>query len=98
MRGMADISPGPPLPDEVTQRVISVIARVQRVPIEKITVDSTFEELGMDSLDGVNILFALEEEFNINIPDEQAKDIRGVRQMGEGVGKLLAAGGEAVQS
>jgi acyl carrier protein len=98
MRGMPDISPAPPLPDELAQRAISVIARVQRVPIEKISVDSTFEELGMDSLDGVNILFALEEEFNVNIPDEQAKEIRGVRQMVEGIGKLLAAGGEAVKS
>ena len=98
MRGMSDISPALPLPDELAQRAISVIARVQRVPIEKISVDSTFEELGMDSLDGVNILFALEEEFNVNIPDEQAKEIRGVRQMVEGIRKLLAAGGEAVQS
>jgi len=75
--------------DELTQKVISVIAATQRMPIEKITIDSTFEELGIDSMDGVNILFALEGEFNISIPDEAAKSIRGVRQAVEGVEKLV---------
>ena len=75
--------------DELTQKVISVIAATQRMPIEKITIDSTFEELGIDSMDGVNILFALEGEFNISIPDEAAKTIRGVRQAVEGVEKLV---------
>ena len=76
--------------NEVTQKVISVISATQRIPAEKITPESTFEELGMDSLDGVNILFALEEEFNVNIPDDEARNIRGVRQMVEGIEKLLA--------
>jgi acyl carrier protein len=78
-----------------TQRVISVIAKTQRIPPEKISADSTFEELGLDSLDSVNILFALEEEFNIDIPDEDTRDIRSIRQMIEGIEKLLAASGQA---
>ena len=78
--------------DELIQRVRSVIANTQRVPIEKISIDSSFEELGIDSMDGVNILFALENEFNITIPDEAAKQIRNVRQMIEGVERLLAGG------
>jgi acyl carrier protein len=78
--------------DELIQRVRTVIANTQRIPIEKITIDSTFQELGIDSMDGVNILFALENEFNITIPDEAAKQIRDVRQMIEGVEKLIAGG------
>lgn len=79
--------------NDLTERVISVIARTQRIAPEKITPDSTFEELGLDSLDSVNILFALEEEFNIDIPDDDTRDIRSIRQMIEGVGKLLSASG-----
>jgi acyl carrier protein len=79
--------------NDLTQKVISVIAKTQRIPPEKISQDSTFEELGLDSLDSVNILFALEEEFNIDIPDEAARDIRSIRQMIEGIEKLLAASG-----
>ncbi|MGH9629524.1 MAG: acyl carrier protein [Bryobacteraceae bacterium] len=76
--------------DELMQRVISVIAATQHIPAESIKPDSTFEELKIDSLDGINILFALENEFSINIPDEEAKGIRSVQQMAEGVEKLLA--------
>jgi len=78
--------------NELIQKVRTVIANTQRIPIETITIDSSFEELGIDSMDGVNILFALENEFNITIPDEAAKQIRNVRQMIEGVEKLLAGG------
>jgi acyl carrier protein len=77
--------------DEFIQRVCQVIANSQRIPIEKVTIESTFQELGIDSMDAVNILFGLESEFDINIPDEEAKDIRTLRQMAEGVEKLVAA-------
>jgi len=49
--------------------------------------------LKIDSLDGINIVFALENEFNINIPDEAAKNLRSVRDAAEGIAKLLEAGG-----
>ena len=78
--------------EEFIQRVISVIAATQKLPPDKVSIDSTFEELGIDSLDGVNILFALENEFNVNVPDEGVQDIRSVRQMVESLWKLLAGG------
>ena len=77
--------------DELASRVTGVIAKTQRLPPESVTVDSTFEELKIDSLDGINILFALESEFDIDIPDDAARQIRSVREMVEGVGKLIAA-------
>ncbi len=58
---------------------------------DKVSIDSTFEELGIDSLDGINILFALETEFDISIPDDAAQEIRSVKEMVEGVGKLVEA-------
>ncbi len=79
--------------NDLTQRVISVIAKTQRIPAEKISPDSTFEELGLDSLDSVNILFALEEEFNVSIPDEAAREIRSVRQIIDGIAALLPEAG-----
>lgn len=77
---------------ELTERVRAIIAAAQHVPQEKITADSTFAELGIDSLDGINILFAVESEFNINIPDEAAQNIRSVRDVVDGIAKLLADG------
>lgn len=79
---------------ELTQRVIKAIASTQKIEPEKITIDSTFEELGIDSLDAVNILFALESEFDINIPDNAAEGFRSVRQVVDGIEKLIAGKGE----
>jgi len=77
--------------DEFIQRIRNVIANSQKLPLEKVTIDSTFQDLGIDSMDAVNILFGLESEFDINIPDEEVKEIRTVRQMAEGVEKLVAS-------
>ena len=79
--------------EELTERVRAIIAGAQHVPVDKITADSTFEELGIDSLDGINILFAVESEFNINIPDDAAQKIRSVRDVVEGIAQLLESGG-----
>jgi len=78
--------------EELTERVRGIIAATQHVPKEKITADSTFQELGIDSLDGINILFAVESEFNINIPDDAAQNIRSVRDVIDGIAKLIDAG------
>jgi acyl carrier protein len=77
---------------ELTERVRGIIAAAQHLPPEKVTADSTFEELGIDSLDGINILFAVENEFNINIPDDAAQNIRSVRDVVDGIAKLLESG------
>jgi acyl carrier protein len=78
------------MPDELAVRVIAVIARMQKIPVESITLDKTFAELNIDSLDGINIMFEVENEFGVEIPDEEAKAIRTVRQMTEGIEKLLS--------
>jgi acyl carrier protein len=77
--------------DELTRRVLSIVAETQRKDPGAVTIDSTFEELGIDSMDGVNIIFHLEDNFNISIPDEEAKSIRSIRDMVEGVRKLTEA-------
>jgi acyl carrier protein len=75
--------------DEVLARVQSAIAKNSRIPLASVTVDSTFESLGMDSLDRVNLLFALEEEFGVSIPDEGMKQNMSVREVADGITTLL---------
>jgi len=77
------------MPDDLTQRILRIIAETQRKDPAQVTIDSSFEELGIDSMDGVNIVFALENEFDINVPDEEVKTIRSVRDMVEGVRRLV---------
>ena len=77
--------------DDLIQRVLKVIATSKRIPLEQVTIDSQFQDLNVDSMDAVEVLFALENEFDINIPDDEVRSVRNVRQMAEGVEKLLAA-------
>jgi acyl carrier protein len=83
--------------NDLAAHVIRVIARSQRMPAESISLDSTFEELKIDSLDGINIVFELEKEFDIEIPDEGVQNLRSVRETVEGVRQLLKAKGQAVR-
>lgn len=73
----------------IEEKVIEIIAREQHLDPEKISVDSTFADLGIDSLDGVNILFALEEEFKIDIPDTVAQNMKGVRQVIDSLTRVI---------
>lgn len=79
------------MPDPLIARITRVIAEAQHIAPGSVTIDSTFEEMKIDSLDGINILFALESEFDVDIPDDDARQIRSVRGMAEGIEKLLAA-------
>lgn len=76
---------------DVAERVRKVIAKHMRIPPENVTNESTFAELGIDSLDGVNLLFEIEDEFDISIEDDQARSIRSVPEMVDGIQRLLAA-------
>jgi acyl carrier protein len=77
--------------DELIQRVLNVIATSKRIPLETVTIDSDFQTLGIDSMDAVEILFALENEFDVTIPDEEARAVRSIRDMCAGVDKLVTA-------
>jgi len=76
--------------DSVIDRVRKALAQTQRVPIETITPATTFEQLGMDSLDATNLLFALEDEFDVSIEDQAAKDFRSVQEVADAIEKLLS--------
>ena len=65
--------------ENILDRVIDIVAEELAVDRDEITEDSSFiEDLGADSLDVVELVMAFEEEFDVEIPDEDAEDIRTV--------------------
>lgn len=63
----------------VLDRVIEIVAEQLGVDKEKITAETSFvNDLGADSLDTVELVMELEEEFDINIPDDAAEKIQTV--------------------
>ncbi len=64
---------------EIGQKVKSIIAEQLGVKVEEVTDAASFvDDLGADSLDTVELVMALEEEFNIEIPDEDAEKMTNV--------------------
>ena len=62
-------------------RVKEIIINELGVEPDKVTDDASFvEDLGADSLDTVELVMAFEEEFSIEIPDEEAENISRVRE------------------
>ena len=63
----------------VEQKVKSIIAEQLGVSEDEIKTTSSFiEDLGADSLDIVELVMAMEEEFEVEIPDEEAENIKTV--------------------
>ena len=76
----------------VEERVIDIVAEQLGVEKEKVTPDTSFvNDLGADSLDTVELVMELEEEFDINIPDDAAEKIQTVGQAIEFIEKAQSA-------
>ncbi len=75
----------------IFQKVAELIAESKKTPVEEITLDTTFQELGMDSLDGLSLVFELEETFDVSIPDDEALTLKNVREVVESLEKLGVA-------
>lgn len=66
---------------DIEQRVKKIVAEQLGVAEDEIKLESSFvDDLGADSLDTVELVMALEDEFEIEIPDEQAEKITTVKQ------------------
>ena len=74
---------------ELAQKVIGIVAAVKQVSADSIRPESTFEQLGIDSLDRINILFELENEFDIDVPDDEARSITSVQGIIDRLGGYL---------
>jgi acyl carrier protein len=79
------------MPADTTDRIIALIASTLHIDPAKITPQSSFQDLGIDSLDGINLAFALENEFGVEIPDSALPELKSVGDITTGIEKLLAA-------
>lgn len=67
---------------EMKKRVVKIIANQLGIEETDVTAEaSVVDDLGADSLDVVELIMALEEEFELEIPDEEAEKIRNVQNI-----------------
>jgi acyl carrier protein len=74
----------------IESEVIAIVAATLRVERSGITRDASLEDdLGADSLDWVSLIMALEDRFAVDIPDEDAAELRTVKQVTDYVSLAL---------
>jgi acyl carrier protein len=76
----------------IEQAVIDIIAKEASIDRDKITLDATLQDLEVHSLDGIQIIFEIEDKFDITVPEDEAQHATGtVRDLVAGVERLVAA-------
>lgn len=76
--------------ETLSQKLLELAGNQVHIPKEQISLDSNFvADLGFDSLDKMEFLMVVEDEFDISVPDEESDKIMTVRDAVEAIQKLL---------
>ena len=78
--------------NDIQSRVIELIAKSKNLPPSSVGMNTSFEELQIDSLDKINLSFDVEEMFSIQIPDESLGSLKTVGDVVRGVEHLVSSG------
>jgi acyl carrier protein len=77
---------------EIKNRIVEIIANQLGIDQDDVTAEaSVIDDLGADSLDVVELVMALEEEFDLEIPDEEAEKITKVQNIFDYMANALQA-------
>ena len=76
---------------EIERRLLDIVKKEKNIPDDKLAPETPLAEAGIDSLDALSILFAIEEQFHISIPDDKARSIKTFSDMITTVEELLPA-------
>jgi acyl carrier protein len=75
--------------DSLENKVLAAIADVTHKSPDEVSLESTFEELGIDSLNGFNLLVELEEDLGVTFPEDDARGLACVRDVVDALRLLL---------
>lgn len=73
----------------VFEKIATLLSTKKGVNKELISIDSSFEELGLDSLDSIELIADMEEEFNVSIPNTELQNIKTIRNAVDGLSKAM---------
>lgn len=76
---------------EIAETLISIVRNEKDLPDDVLTPETVLADAGIDSLDSLTILFAIEEHFKISISDTRARAIRTFGDMIDAVAELVPA-------
>ncbi|HEX2060841.1 MAG TPA: acyl carrier protein [Thermoanaerobaculia bacterium] len=74
---------------EIEEKLIAIVRQEKDIPEDQLRGETLLAEAGIDSLDALTILFAVEEQFGISVPDTDARAMRTFGDMVDIVERLL---------
>jgi acyl carrier protein len=74
--------------DAVAEKVLFAVASTKHLARERVSLESSLQELGFDSLDATVLMFELEKQFQLSLPDEEVRSVRTVREIVEQIRSL----------
>ena len=80
---------GPMTRAEIEEKLIAIVRKEKDVPDDKLSLETPLADAGIDSLDSLTILFVIEEEFHISIPDDRARSMKTFGDMVDSIETLL---------
>jgi acyl carrier protein len=75
----------------IFESIANMLSAKKGVDRQEIKIESSFEELGLDSLDAVELISDLEEEFKVTIPNIELQNIKTIHQAVDGLQKAMNA-------
>jgi len=75
--------------DEIQQKLIAIVREEKDVAEDLLKAETPLADAGIDSLDSLTILFAIEEQFRISVPDDRARAMKTFGDMVDIVQELL---------
>jgi acyl carrier protein len=77
--------------ESIFEKIATILSTKKGIDKESILIESSFEELGLDSLDAVELISDLEDEFNVTIPNVELQSIKTIQQAVVGLQKAMGS-------
>lgn len=77
--------------ETIFEKIAEILSAKKGVNQQDIKIESSFEELGLDSLDAVELISDLEDEFQVSIPNVELQNIKTIQQAVDGLHKAMNA-------
>ena len=77
------------VPEDLEQRIIAMVAEVRDLTVDEVSRDSKLEDLEFDSLDAMDVVFDVEEEYEIEVPDDVMDELVTVGDIVDGIRGLI---------
>jgi acyl carrier protein len=75
----------------IFEKIATILSTKKGIDKESILIESSFEDLGLDSLDAVELISDLEDEFNVTIPNMELQSIKTIQQAVDGLQKAIGS-------